>query len=90
MNNDNMNEQEMNYIADRIASRLIAFMENQAVNVYSSSTFDGPVDEEQQLLADLAKAMTELDYNLQQEDYSKCDKLKKKIIKIENQLNKFK
>jgi len=86
----NMNEQEMNYIADRIASRLIAFMENQAVNVYSSSTFDGPVDEEQQLLADLAKAMTELDYNLQQEDYSKCDKLKKKIIKIENQLNKFK
>ncbi len=68
----------MNYIADRIASRLIAFMEDQAVNVYSSSVFDGPVDEEQQLLADLAKAMTELDYNLQQEDYSKCDKLKRK------------
>ena len=90
MNNDNMNEQEMNYIADRIASRLIAFMENQAVNVYSSSAFNGPVDDEQQLLAELAKAMTELDYNLQQEDYSKCDKLKKKIIEIENQLNKFK
>ena len=85
-----MTEQEMDYIADRIASRLIAFMEDQAVNVYSSSAFDGPVDEEQQLLADLAKAMTELDYNLQQENYSKCDKLKKKIIKIEKQLNKFK
>tara|TARA_R110002020_G_scaffold12121_1_gene44825 strand:- start:3068 stop:3325 length:258 start_codon:yes stop_codon:yes gene_type:complete len=85
-----MTEQEMDYIADRIASRLISFMENQAVNVYSSSAFNGPVDEEQRLLADLAKTMTELDFSLQQEDYSKCDKLKKKIIKIENQLNKFK
>ena len=85
-----MTEQEMDYIADRIASRLISFMEDQVAGAYASSVFDGPVDEEQRLLADLAKAMTELDYNLQQENYSKCDKLKKKIIKIENQLNKFK
>jgi len=47
-------------------------------------------DEEQSLLTDLATYMTQLDFNLQQENYTKCDELKKKIIKVEKQLNKFK
>ena len=46
--------------------------------------------EEQSLLAELAGAMTALDFNLQEENYSACEKLKKQIIKIENKLNKFK
>ncbi len=47
-------------------------------------------DEEQELLAELAALMTQLDFNLKVEDYNKCEELKTKIIKIENKLNKFK
>jgi len=47
-------------------------------------------DEEQELLAELAALMTQLDFNLKIEDYNKCEELKTKIIKIENKLNKFK
>tara|TARA_B100000767_G_scaffold192857_1_gene180008 strand:+ start:602 stop:844 length:243 start_codon:yes stop_codon:yes gene_type:complete len=46
--------------------------------------------EEQSLLAELAGAMTALDFNLQEENYSACEELKQQINKIENKLNKFK
>ena len=46
--------------------------------------------EEQELLVDLAQAMTALDYNLQKENYEKCKELQDKIKTIENKLNKFK
>jgi metal-dependent hydrolase (beta-lactamase superfamily II) len=45
-------------------------------------------DEEQELLVDLAQAMTALDYNLQKENYEKCKELQEKIQKIEQKLNK--
>ena len=45
-------------------------------------------DEEQELLVDLAQAMTALDYNLQKENYEKCKELQEKIKKIEQKLNK--
>ena len=45
--------------------------------------------EEQELLIELAQAMTSLDYNLQQENYEKCKELQDKIKKIENKLNKL-
>jgi len=45
---------------------------------------------EQQLLTQLATAMTQLDFALSNEDYAKCAELQKQIITIENQLNKFK
>jgi hypothetical protein len=34
--------------------------------------------------------MTQMDFNLKLEAYSKCEEIKRKIIKIENQLNKLK
>ena len=80
-----MNEEEMDYIAERIASRLISFMENAP-----KYNFDGPEDEEQRLLVELATAMTQLDSNLKKENYSQCERLKDKITVIENKLNKFK
>ena len=80
-----MNEEEMDYIAERIASRLISFMENAP-----KYSFDGPEDEEQRLLVELATAMTQLDSNLKKENYSQCERLKNKITVIENKLNKFK
>jgi metal-dependent hydrolase (beta-lactamase superfamily II) len=45
-------------------------------------------DEEQELLVDLAQAMTALDYNLQKENYEKCKELQEKIKTIEQKLNK--
>ena len=47
-------------------------------------------DDEQELLAELAQAMTQLDYNLQKENYEKCKELQDKIKIIENKLDKFK
>mgnify|MGYP001351771497 CR=1 FL=1 len=46
--------------------------------------------EEQELLVDLAQAMTALDYNLQKENYEKCKELQDKIKTIENKLNNLK
>ena len=47
-------------------------------------------EDEQGLLTQLAQAMTQLDYNLQEENYDKCAELKELIVQIENKLNKFK
>jgi protein-arginine kinase activator protein McsA len=44
--------------------------------------------EEQDLLTELAQAMTQLDYNLQKENYEKCKELQDKIKTIEQKLNK--
>jgi|TARA_B110000444_G_C18241252_1_gene323177 hypothetical protein len=46
-------------------------------------------DEEQKLLTDLAEAMTSLDYNLKQENYTRCAQLQKEIIQIEKQLKQI-
>lgn len=47
-------------------------------------------EDEQGLLTQLAQAMTQLEYNLQEENYDKCAELKEIILQIENKLNKFK
>ncbi len=82
-----MTKDELNYIADRISKALIEELD-------AKFQFGPPVDEfedsEQGLLAELAQAMTQLDYNLQQEDYAKCDELQKNIKIIEQKLNKYK
>ena len=48
------------------------------------------ISQEEELLAELATLMTQLDFNLQKENYSQCEKIKNKIYVIENKLNKFK
>ncbi len=58
--------------------------------MFQFSEHDPEAAEEQKLLAELATAMTELDYNLEKENYDQCERLKNKIYVIENKLNKFK
>tara|TARA_R100000935_G_C2727162_1_gene120406 strand:- start:46 stop:288 length:243 start_codon:yes stop_codon:yes gene_type:complete len=48
------------------------------------------ISQEEELLAQLATLMTQLDFNLKLEAYTKCDEIKRKIIKIENKLNNYK
>ena len=45
---------------------------------------------EEKLLSDLAQAMTALDYNLKQENYSRCSQLQDEIKDIEKQLKNLK
>ena len=48
------------------------------------------VSQEEELLAELATLMTQLDFNLKLEAYTKCEEIKRKIIKVENKLNNYK
>jgi len=79
-----MTKDELNYIADKISKALIKELDTKF-------QFGLPeMVEEEELLTELAGAMTALDYNLKIENYSACERLKKQINKIEKQLNKFK
>ena len=74
----------MNYIADKISKSLIQELDTK----FQFGPIDS-VDEEQDLLAELASAFTALDYNLETENYAACEVLKRAIKEIENKLKKF-
>jgi len=82
----NMTDKELKKLADFISERIIKEMNK----MFQFSEYDPEEAEEQKLLSELATAMTELDYNLEKENYAQCEKLKNKIYVIENKLNKFK
>tara|TARA_Y100000114_G_scaffold5027_1_gene4167 strand:- start:71 stop:313 length:243 start_codon:yes stop_codon:yes gene_type:complete len=80
-----MTEKEIEKIAQRVAELVITEL------LYQADTFAVPLQTtEEQLLAELASAMTQLDFELQRENYEKCKKLQDKIKKIEQQLKNFK
>ena len=78
-----MTNDEIEKLAQRIADLVLTGM-------IGGVEVDFNEDEEQDLLTELAQAMTQLDYNLQKENYEKCKELQDKIKIIENKLNKFK
>ena len=80
-----MTNDEIEKIAQRVAELVLDGILDGAVVTNTLNE-----DEEQDLLAELAQAMTSLDYNLQKENYEKCKELQDKIKTIENKLNKFK
>ncbi len=80
-----MTNKQIEKIAQRVAELVLNGILEGAV---ITNTFNE--DQEQDLLAELAQAMTSLDYNLQKENYEKCKQLQDKIKIIENKLNKFK
>jgi|TARA_R110000823_G_scaffold76554_5_gene174867 hypothetical protein len=80
-----MTNEEIEKIAKRVSelvldgilqSDLVPFQDNDA--------------EEAILLSQLAQTLTELDYNLANENYLICEALKDTIKNIETKLNKFK
>ena len=85
LDNIYMTDDQINKIAQKVSELVLeGLIQSELVSLEDEET------EEQTLLTQLATAMTELDYNLHLENYSKCDKLKKKILQLENKLNKFK
>ncbi len=84
-----MTEREIEQISQRVAELVITEL------MYHTDTFVLPPmvntsTSEEDLLTELAQAMTALDYNLQKENYEKCKELQDKIKIIENKLKNYK
>ena len=78
-----MTDKDIEKIAQRVAELLYE-------KAHEEVSFDIPEeDEEQLLLAELAKAMTLLDSYLQKEQYDKCAIIQNKIKRIENKVKKL-
>ena len=77
-----MNDEEINKLAQRIAKLVI----NNLHEGLNSGLNEWDPDEEEDLLAELAKCMTLLDKYLKAEQYEKCEVIKNKIKTIENKL----
>ncbi len=78
-----MNANKFNKLAEKVAELIIKSLHDGLILDIQEQT-------EEDLLAELATLMTQMDFNLKLEAYSKCEEIKRKIIKIENQLNKLK
>ena len=82
-----MTNREIEQLAQRVAELVLAEL------MYHADTFVVPTRStttEEDLLAELASAMTQLDFELQRENYEVCKELQNKIKKIEQKLKNFK
>jgi hypothetical protein len=86
-----MTDKQIEQIATRVADIVIQALEDKQQEWDKALVADlHEQNNEQQLLAQLAAFMTQLDFALSSEDYAQCAELQEQIIKIENQLNKYK
>jgi len=77
-----MNDEQIEQLAQRVAKLIIN-------NLHEGLMLDIQPDEEEDLLAELAKCMTLLDKYLKTEKYEKCEIIKNKIKTIENKLRRL-
>jgi len=77
-----MNDEQIEQLAQRVARLIIN-------NLHEGLMLDIQPDEEEDLLAELAKCMTLLDKYLKTEQYEKCEIIKNKIKTIENKLRRL-
>lgn len=88
-----MTNDEINKLANKVADIVIQALEDKQTQwdntlVANLQEFVPRVQEsESQLLAELAKCMTMLDYELKNENYKECQVLQDKIKLIETKLN---
>jgi len=81
-----MTKKELDYLADGISSRVIKFIQSMQQELDSNYVEENHMSDEDVLMERLGIMLTKLDSTLQQEDYAKCEIIKKEIIKIETQL----
>jgi CO dehydrogenase nickel-insertion accessory protein CooC1 len=79
---DNINDEQIEKLAQRVAKLVINNLHEGLITGLN----EWDPDEEEELLAELAKCMTLLDKYLKAEDYEKCDFLQNKIKTIEQKL----
>tara|TARA_R100001443_G_scaffold6486_2_gene15371 strand:+ start:43 stop:285 length:243 start_codon:yes stop_codon:yes gene_type:complete len=77
-----MTDKQIEQLAQKIAKLIINNLHEGLI----SGLNEWEPDEEEDLLAELAKCMTLLDKYLKAEQYEKCEVMKNKIKKIENKL----
>ena len=91
IDNIHMTDRQIEQMAIRVADIVIQALEDKQQEWDKALVADlHEQNTEQQLLAQLASFMTQLDFSLSAEDYVRCAELQKQIIIIENQLNKYK
>ena len=74
-----MTDEQIEQLAQRVAKLIIN-------NLHEGLIAEWQPDEEENLLAELARCMTLLDKYLKEEKYEKCQELKDKINQIEKKL----
>ena len=98
-----MTKKEMNELADMIVDKLLTTYIREQATWYTSSTMDDIYHQfkqapnrknkkqmtESDLLGELAKLMTKLDYHTEREEYEICAELKKEIDIVNNKLSKL-
>jgi len=99
-----MTKKEMNELADIVVDKLLTAYIKQQATWYSTSTMDDLYHtlkrmspkrktkkqlNEADLLGELAKLMTKLDYHQSKEEYEICAEIKKQIDDVNDKLNKL-
>ena len=98
-----MTKKEMNELADLIVDKLLTTYIREQSMWYTSSTMDDIYHQfkqtpkrktkkkvtETELLGELAKLLTKLDYHQDNEEYEICAEIKKEIDKVNDKLNKL-
>ena len=99
-----MTKKEINELADMIVDKLLTTYIREQATWYTTSTMDELYNTfkskprkrrtkkqmtESDLLGELAKLMTKLDYHTEREEYEICAELKKKIDDVNDKLSKL-
>ena len=98
-----MTKKEMNELADMIVDKLLTTYIRENATWYTSSTMDDiynqfkqkpkrkskKKDTESELLGDLAKLLTKLEYHKEKEEYELCAELQKEIDVVNEKLSKL-
>tara|TARA_R100001463_G_scaffold34318_4_gene75470 strand:- start:482 stop:784 length:303 start_codon:yes stop_codon:yes gene_type:complete len=100
-----MNDDELNRLADLIVDKLLTKYIEEQTQWYSNSTFTNLSDlyspkkrkkkkvnkplTESELLGELAKLLTQIDYHKQDENYEKCAELQRKVDEINKKLKEL-
>ena len=96
-----MTDKEMNKLADLIVDKLLTTYIREQATWYSTSSMDDiyntfkqqpkrrtkKKDTESELLGQLAKLMTQLNYHQEKEEYEECAEIKKEIDIINDKLS---
>ena len=98
-----MTKKEMNELADMIVDKLLTTYIRENATWYTSSTMDDIYNQfkqtpkrktkkkntESELLGDLAKLLTKLEYHKEKEEYELCVDLQKEIDIVNDKLSKL-
>ena len=98
-----LNKKQLNILADSIVDKLLTSYIREQATWYSTSTMDDiynhfkqrpkrktkKKDTESELLGQLAKLMTQLNYHQELEEYEACAEIKKEIDVVKNKLSKL-